>query len=257
MIKVLDILKFLENYAPYNIAENWDNCGLLVGDSDTPVNKILCSLDVTLNVINEAIDTNCNLIVAHHPVIFTQVSKITSDTPTGQMLRLAIKNDISIICMHTNLDGTTDGVNDALARTLGLINLEDLGCGESGRLGRFGYLENTVTFDNFIDFVKEKINANGIKYVSGGKDVKKVALIGGSGGKLIDFAIKNNCDTFVTADCSYDVFQKAQGFGINLIDGGHFATENVVCQEIKQKITKEFGEIIEISKTHHDIINFR
>lgn len=257
MNKVSDILNFLEDYAPYNLAEKWDNCGLLVGDLSTGVNKILCALDVTLDVIKEAISTNCNLIIAHHPLIFTSVNRVISTDYTGKMLQLAIKNDISIICMHTNLDCTTDGVNDALARKLNLQNIQNLGCGDSLNLGRFGELQTSCDFMDFVDNVKEKLNANGIKYVFSGKNVKKIAVLGGSGGKLIDFAIKNDCDTFVTADCSYDVFQKALACEINLIDAGHFATENVICEVICQKIIEKFGEIIEISKIHTDIINFR
>ena len=256
MIKVSDVLSFLEDYAPYNLAESWDNNGLLVGDNDSKITKILCALDVTEEVLNEAIDKNCNLIIAHHPLIFTSVKTVTTSDVTGRIILKAIKNDVSIICMHTNLDCADNGVNDALALKIGLNNIQNLGAGDSLSLGRFGNLDIESQFDDFLDLVKEKLGANGLKYV-GNNNVYKVAVLGGSGGKLIDFAVKNFADTYLTADCTYDVFQKAQNLGINLIDAGHFATENVICETIKDKITEKFGNIIEISVKHKDIINFR
>lgn len=251
MIK--DILNFMENYAPYHLAENWDNCGLLVGDKNSPVTNVLCALDITQAVINEAIDTNCNLIIAHHPLIFTSVKSVTKNDTTGNMIITAIKNNISIICMHTNLDVTKDGVNDALSKKLELLDIKQ---DENMPLGRIGTLEKEMNFDDFLNFVKEKLGANGLKYV-GNSPCKNIAVIGGSGGKLMDFAIKNNCDTFITADCSYDVFQKAYNLGINLIDAGHFATENVIIDVLVEKINNNFNNIAKKSQIHKDIINFR
>lgn len=253
MTKVKDILQMLEQFAPYELAESWDNCGLLVGDKETSVNKVLCALDVTQKVINEAINTNCNLIVAHHPLIFTSIQAITLSDPVGKMIMTAVKNDVSIICMHTNLDATEGGVNDALAEKIGLTNVH---CDQELTLGRIGTLESEMAFDEFLFHVKTLLSANGLKYV-GSKMCKKVAVLGGSGGKLMDFALKNDCDTYITSDCSYDIFQKADNLGLNLIDAGHFATENVVVDVLVSKINENFGNIAFKSQKHCDIINFR
>lgn len=255
MVKVAQILSFLEQYAPYELSENWDNCGLLVGDKNLAVNKVLIALDVTQAVIDEAICKNCKVIVAHHPVIFTKISKINADDYTGKMLITAIKNDISIICMHTNLDSANFGVNDALADKIGLKNIENLGCGDSKALGRFGNIEKPCDFDTFLCNIAEILNANGLKFV-GNRKVSKVAVLGGAGGKLIDYAISNGCDTYVTSDCSYDTFQKAEQMGINLVDAGHFATENVICDILLTKLSENFDIIFEISENHKDVINF-
>ena len=256
MPKILDILTYLEEYAPYNLSEHWDNCGLMVGDTSNEVTNILCSLDVTPNVILEAINCNCNLIISHHPLIFTSIKCVSNEDYIGKMIIMSIKNDISIICMHTNLDCANDGVNDALANALGLLDIKNLEGGECARLGRFGHLLNEICLDKFLDFTKNKLQSNGIKF-TGNRPVKKVAVLGGSGGKLIDLAINNDCDTYVTADCSYDTFQKAEYMNINLIDAGHFATENVICDVLKNKIEQKFNNTVKISSSHRDIINFR
>lgn len=256
MTKVLDVLNFLENYAPYELAESWDNNGLLVGDKNSTIKGVKIALDVTQDVINEAIKTNSNLIIAHHPVIFTSVKSVTSKDYTGNMLISAIKNDISIICMHTNLDSTQNGVNDALAKKLGLINVENLGAGDTKSLGRFGETISPTSFDEFVSFVKKSLGANGLKVV-GSNNVKKVAVLGGSGGKLMNFALKNGCDTFVTSDCSYDIFQSAKNLGLNLIDAGHFATENVICDVLLEVLSNNFKDIQISLANHTDIINFR
>ncbi|MFI3226795.1 MAG: Nif3-like dinuclear metal center hexameric protein [Clostridia bacterium] len=252
-MKTKNILSFLEQFAPYELAESWDNCGLLVGDKEQEVKKVICALDVTQNVINEAINTDCNLIVAHHPLIFTSIQAITSSDPVGKMIMTAVKNDISIICMHTNLDSTQGGVNDALANKLGLQNIYS---DEKMTLGRIGNLVEAMQFDDFLFHVKTSLNANGLKFV-GSKACKKIAVLGGSGGKLMDFALRNDCDTYVTSDCSYDIFQKADNLGINLIDAGHFATENVIIDVLVSKINETFGQIACKSQIHEDIINFR
>lgn len=253
MTTIQDILSNLESFAPYSLAESWDNCGLLVGDSSHEVTKAIIALDVTQDVINEAISTNCNLIIAHHPVIFTSTKTVNTQTETGRLIISAIKNDISIICMHTNLDSCDGGVNDALANALNLTNIENLGAGETFSLGRVGTLNAPLAFDEFLSLVKTNLDANGLKFVGSGK-VQKVAVLGGAGGKLMDFAIKHGCDTYVTSDVSYDGFQRAKSLGINLIDAGHFSTENVICDILYNRL-RDLCKI-SISKTHTDIINF-
>ncbi len=256
MIKVVDILKYMEKIAPIELKESFDNVGLLVGDKESEVSGALIALDITPNVIDEAISTGCNLIVAHHPIIFTALKSVTNSDFIGKMVITAIKNDISIICMHTNLDSAEDGVNDALAQKLNLKDIENFGAGDSLSLGRVGQLENEMEFDEFLTFVKEKLGSNGIKYVGTNK-VKKVSVLGGSGGKLMDLAIKNGSDTYVTADCTYDTFQKALYLGLNLIDAGHFATENVICEVLRKKLSENFKIPVKNSQKHHDIISFR
>ena len=120
MTTVQDILQLMEGFAPYALAESWDNVGLMAGDRSQPVERVLCALDATGDVIAEAIETGAQLVVAHHPLIFTSIKAVTEDDAAGRALRRAIKNDIAVICMHTNADCAEGGVNDALAAALGV-----------------------------------------------------------------------------------------------------------------------------------------
>ena len=144
MTTVQDILTFMEGLAPYELAESWDNVGLLCGDRAQEVTSVLCALDVTETVVQEAAERGAQLVVAHHPAIFTSVSRVTSDDTTGRVLRYAIKHDISIICMHTNADCAEGGVNDALASALFLTNVVSMEAGENGMLGRVGDLPHSI-----------------------------------------------------------------------------------------------------------------
>ncbi len=164
MTTVQDILTFMEGLAPYELAESWDNVGLLCGDRAQEVTSVLCALDVTETVVQEAAERGAQLVVAHHPAIFTSVSRVTSDDTTGRVLRYAIKHDISIICMHTNADCAEGGVNDALASALFLTNVVSMEAGENGMLGRVGDLPREMQPREFALYVKECLRAGGVRF---------------------------------------------------------------------------------------------
>lgn len=257
MAKVSDVLSVLEQFAPYELAESWDNVGLLVGDRHYEIKTVLCALDITERVVDEAIEIGANLIVAHHPVIFTSVNAVTSDSTTGKIIIKMLKNDISGICMHTNADCADGGVNDLLAEKLQLMNIEILGAGETGTLGRIGEITNEMQLIDFVRTVQNQHCAGGVRYTNGGKLVKKVAVLGGGGGKLMDFAIKKGADTYVIGDCSYDIMMRAYDLGLNLIDAGHFPTENAIAEGFCKLISEKVCNIeVKTSKNHKDCINF-
>ena len=164
MTTVGEILADLEAFAPRDLAESWDNIGLMTGDRSQTVQKVLCALDVTEGVVQEAINVGAQLIVAHHPLIFTSVHTVTADDATGRTLRLAIRNDISVICMHTNADCAQGGVNDALAAALGLTQIINMEAGENKMLGRVGYLDAPMEPHAFAAYVKEKLCKMGLTY---------------------------------------------------------------------------------------------
>ena len=176
MTTVQDILTFMEGLAPYELAESWDNVGLLCGDRAQEVTSVLCALDVTETVVQEAAERGAQLVVAHHPAIFTSVSRVTSDDTTGRVLRYAIKHDISIICMHTNADCAEGGVNDALASALFLTNVVSMEAGENGMLGRVGDLPREMQPREFALYVKECLRAGGVRFCDGGKPITRVAV---------------------------------------------------------------------------------
>lgn len=257
MTTVGEILAYLEEFAPYALAEGWDNVGLMAGDRSQKVGRVLCALDVTEGVAREAVACGAQLIVAHHPLIFTSVRAVTADDATGRTLRLAIQNDISVICMHTNADCAQGGVNDALAAALGLSDVVNMEAGENGQLGRVGDLPAAMEPRAFAAFVKEKLGAGGARFVDGGKPVRRVAVGGGACGKLMDFALAKGADAFVIGDCSYDVMQRAQSLGLTLVDAGHFPTENPVVPVFAGRISGRFADVEALcSQTHRDCIQF-
>lgn len=248
MVIVKDIADFLEMIAPASLKLEYDNVGMLLGLSNNQTNKILVSLDITDDVITEAIEMNANVIVSHHPLFFSLKSIVDTDVIGKKVIRM-IQNGISAICMHTNLDAATGGVNDVLANIVGIKDAEILNIdGFDGEnkpygIGRFGELENPVNFKEYLNFVKNQLHSNGLRYYDADRFVRKVAVVGGSGGVDMIHAIKNGCDTFITGDVKYDVFLRAREFGINLIDGDHFCTENVIVPILAERLTEAFPEI--------------
>ncbi len=257
MITVQKVLACMEKFAPYALAESWDNCGLLAGDPQHPVTRVLCALDVTEAVVQEAIDTQAQVIVAHHPLIFTSVSRITTEQPVGRILRRVIANDIAVICMHTNADCAQGGVNDALAQALKLQNIINMEAGENGALGRVGDLPYAMTQRDFAQYVKMQLCAGGVRFAQGNREVRRVAVSGGACGKMMDFAIGKGADAFVIGDCSYDIMQRAEALGLTLVDAGHFPTENPVIPVIADYISGNIPEISAVcSQVHKDCIHF-
>ena len=254
---VQEILTFLEGFAPVELAEHWDNVGLLCGDRQQPVTAVLCALDVTEQVIEEAAARGAELVVAHHPAIFTSVSRVTTDDVTGRLLRAAIKHDIAIICMHTNADSTWGGVNDALASALFLTGVVNMEGGDNRMLGRVGDLPREMQPREFAAYVKECLRAGGVRFCDGGKPIHRVAVGGGACGKMMDDAKAKGADAFVIGDCSYDLMQRAQSIGLTLVDAGHFPTENPIAAVFAEQIVGAFPQLrTMVSERHADCIQF-
>ena len=249
MSTVRDIEKALFDWAPQELAASWDNVGHLVGEPDAEAKKVLVALDITETVVQEAIDCGADVIVAHHPVMncaWHPVQRVRSDDAQGRMLIAMIRNGISAICMHTNLDAADGGVNDALAEKLGLTNLEML---NEEKIGRIGTLKSQLPLVEFVRFVVESLACNGLRYVDNGKAVHRVAVGGGACSGYIAQAIANGCDTFVTSDLKYNDFLDTKE--INLVDAGHFPTENVVCPVLAAFLSKQFPELTVVQSTTH------
>ncbi len=249
-----DIFSFLEKKAPVGMKMDFDNVGLLVGRGDRPVRRILAALDITDEVIDEAAAMGAELIVSHHPLFF-ELQSVTDGTWQGErVLRLA-ESRIAAICMHTNLDAAAGGVNDALMQTLGGTVMGILE--EATGIGRIGELPNTMTFPAFLAHTKAALRSHGLRYHDAGRPVKKLAVCGGSGGGEIHLAAAAGCDTYVTADVKYDQFLEAKHLRINLIDGDHFCTENVVVPVLKRWLAGQFPELeVAVSRIHGQTARF-
>lgn len=262
MASIKDIYHYLDTLAPFSLQMGFDNSGFLVGRGDTPVKKVMVALDITREVIAEAVNAQCQLIVSHHPIIFHPAKRITDGDPTGECLLELVENRLGAICAHTNLDVVTGGVNDALAQALGLSQPELLhqdGIDIQGRpygIGRVGTVSGFRSVKEFASFVQSRLNADGLRLEDAGRPVQKVAVGGGACGEYMKDALEKGCDTFVTADVKYNTFLDARALGLNLIDAGHFSTENVVCQTLAQWLNQGFPSTeVLISQNHKEVFS--
>jgi len=243
MVKTIDVLAFLNEIAPMKYALGFDNVGLLVGNAENEVKGILVTLDITCKVIDEAKENGANLIVSHHPVIFDPMkSVVAGDTTANHVIKL-IENKMSAICMHTNLDAAIGGVNDTLADKIGISKEGYLEPVEEVGIGRYGNLVREMSFDEFLKHTVKTLGIDGLRYLKNRNTVKRVAVGGGSCGGMLQAAVDAGCDTFITADIKHNIWRDAEEMGINLVDAGHFSTENVIVNEICEKLKKQFCEI--------------
>ena len=262
MATVHDILTFLETLAPRSMKMDWDNVGLLCGSRKAEVSRILVALDPFEEVCEEAADWGAELIVTHHPLIFQALKSVTDETSIGRTIQLLCRKNISAINAHTNLDCTPGGVNDVLAHALGLSDIQvisPVGTNEEGLpygLLRCGEISEQ-SLEDFLRTVKKNLHCGGLRYVDGGKSVRKVAVGGGScAGAMLD-ALNAGCDTFITADIKYNQFWDAHDLGLNLIDAGHFHTENPVIAVLAEKIAAAFPDVeVKISESHLDCMKY-
>lgn len=261
MTTVQDILAFLNTIAPGYMKESWDNVGLNCGHRDKEVKTVLVALDPFAHVCREAVDAGADLLVTHHALLWNP-GFITDETQQGANALYLMEHGIAHINAHTNLDLAPGGVNDTLAGVLGLSEVKvvsPVGTDASGReygLLRQGMVE-TQPLERFLRHVKDTLCCEGLRYVDGGKPVHRVCVGGGACGSELMEAYRAGCDTFITADLKYNQFWDAQDLGINLIDAGHFHTENPICSVIAERIAEAFPEIrVILSTTHRDCVKF-
>jgi len=267
MPTVRDIYQYLDSIAPVGMKQESDNVGFLVGRAEADASKILVSLDITSQVISEAIELGAGLIVSHHPLIFFPLKSVTDTDTTGKKIVRLLSGGMSAICMHTNLDAARGGVNDALAIAAGIAAAGEeaelltvdgvLPSGETYSYGRVGYLKDPVTLEEYLGRLKSALGTSGLRYYGAGREVYKVAVVGGSGGDMLQKAVESGCDTFVTADIKYHVFLEAKELGVNLIDGDHFCTENLVMRTVAEKLRSAFPDsAVTESKRHKQTVMF-
>lgn len=349
-MKIKEIINFIENFAPIFLQEEYDNCGLTIGDSNIKVKKTLICLDVTLEVIEEAKQNNCNLIISHHPVIFKEIQKINNNNLTDKIITSAIKHNICLYALHTNLDNIIKGVNSMICRklkindkkillhkkntlkkiitfcpskytnkiqkALSLVGAGMIGdydscsftssgtgsfrplrnstpfAGEKGEIhnekedrlemmftknkekeiikilnkthpyeevayyiqeceninkdfgsGMIGELDQEINTKDFMEFVKKIMKSKCLRHTEIiNKKIKKIAVCGGSGGFLIEEAIKQKADMFITGEIKYHDYFKANN-KIILVDIGHFESERYTTNLIYQVIKKNFSKL--------------
>ncbi len=246
-MKIKQITDFLEGIAPLSLQEDYDNAGLLIGDAEMDIKGALCTLDSTEAVLEEALAIDCNLIIAHHPVIFTGIKKFY-DYYVHRVVKKAIKNDLAIYVIHTNLDNVLiNGVNERIAQRLQLSNLKilkpkqeqsanrhNIGSGIVGTLGK------PMDELAFFDVIKDKMNCKVIRHtLLLGNKISKVACCGGSGSFLLKDAIASGAEIFISSDFKYHEFFDADG-RIVIADIGHYETEHFTQKLLAHLISNKF-----------------
>lgn len=227
--KIRDVLDLLEQIAPIGLAEAWDNPGLQIGSYSQDVAKIFMALDPTLAALRSASRRDAQLLLTHHPLIFTPLSQIDINTYPGNVLVEAVGSGIAVISAHTNLDVAAGGINDILADLLGLQRVEILKemTGREGvGLGRVGDLPETRTLLSVVEDVRQLFGSEKPRLVGHGDHrIRRIAVVGGSGGGLVSFATQKGADLLITGDVGHHHAMEAESCGIALIDAGHFNTE--------------------------------
>lgn len=236
MIKVKDIYDFLNERYPIDTACDFDNPGFLIGDGDAAAEKVLIALDCDIDAVNTARENGCNLIITHHPVIWSGLKSVTA----GSIAFELIKSGISVISMHTNLDIAKDGVNRTLCDALELKNISAVTAADG-----FPLLCGEVSVsdpDKLAAHIKERLGF-GVRYASSGKKIKKALVCCGSGGDFLNDALCLGCDALITADVKHNVFTDAINADISVFDAGHYASERVIIKPLCRLLENSFKDL--------------
>ncbi len=236
MTTVRDIFNFTETFAPVSTAADFDNCGLLAGDADSSVTRVILALDITKDVVKEAKEKGAQLIISHHPVIFHPIKSLCADSVPYMLANFGI----SALCLHTNLDIANDcGVNICLADALKLSDQKLY----PEEFLLTGTLPAEMTAVEFALYVKEALGAESVAYTPSARKIRTVAMCSGAGGDFYALAKEKGADAFLTGEAKHHEYLEAAQSDVTLVTAGHFHTEDVVINPLKEKLCKEFADV--------------
>jgi len=242
VLRIKDLCDIIEKKAPIYLKEEWDNVGLMVGDAAIEITSILVALDCTLEVIEEAIEKDCNLILTHHPLIFHSLNSVTNQDLLGSKIYKLIDNNIAVYSAHTNLDRVKGGLNDILCNILGLNNYIEMSLVEEDRgIGRLVQLLKGTTMENLMEHITKKLDLGLIRY-TGDKSrlISKIAIINGSGSDYFNTFYKLGAECIITGDTKHHQVLDYMELNLSTIDIGHFDSEwlpfKVFCEELKEEL---------------------
>lgn len=242
MSTVTHIYDAIDRLAPFWLTMDFDNTGILVGDRNREVSCALLALDCTPAVVEQARQLGAQLIITHHPVIFHPLKRVNEDA----VVYLLIRSDIAVISAHTNLDIAQGGVNDALASAIGLRDcrgLELLNEQTGAWLGRIGTLPEPLSPEAFAAHIKACLNASSVKFAAAPRVIRTVALCSGSGADCLDAAISAGADALLTSEVKQHEYLAAAAAGISIFDAGHFDTEDIVIEPLRDYLAKEIPDV--------------
>ncbi len=237
-MRVRDVVEIADRIFPFDQAEEWDNCGVQVGDPDAPVTGVAFSLDPTVRTVRFAADRSCELLITHHPLILEPIRAVTPDTLVGMTILEAVRRGVAILSLHTNLDAAPGGLNDHLAARLGLLDVVIPGHARCARLGR---LRRPASVFQLARNLAEELDTANVRVIAG-EDVQaqRVFCASGSGMGYFPIARRHNADVIVTGDVKYHAAREALELGVPVIDGGHFGLERIAVDLLTESFRKEF-----------------
>lgn len=234
MISAGEIYDYIDSFAPFSSAMDFDNVGILIGSRDALSEKVLLALDITSEVISEAVQKNVSVIVTHHPIIFHPLKNIHTDSLQYKL----IKNNMTVISAHTNLDICCGGVNDTLAEKIGLNFTEHT----NNDCYLLGETDKEFSFTEFADYIKDRMNCKGFRFTYKNGSIKRVLVACGAGGSSIFDAVKEKADAFVTGEIKHHELLAARENNIAVYDLGHFRSEDMIIDKLAEMLKKRFPE---------------
>jgi dinuclear metal center YbgI/SA1388 family protein len=245
MLTIQNVVHFLQGFASPDLAEDWDNVGLLVGDRNRPVQRVMTCLTVTLSSAAEAIRRGASLIVSHHPIPFHAIRRLTTETTTGCLLLDLIESRVAVYSPHTAFDSAPRGVNQRLAAGLRLRGISPLTAGERGRgVGRAGWLEEPIELGQLAERLKQFLRIDRLQIVGAPEQaVRVVAVACGAAGELLDAARDAGCDAMVVGETRFHTCLEAEATNIGLLLPGHFASERFAVECLRDILAAQFPEL--------------
>ena len=254
-MNVKELYGFLNEKIPPSLSCDWDNDGLMCcADETKEIRRVLIALDMTAEVIKKAIAEGYDLILSHHPLIFSPLRAVTPRDHIARRVIDLIRADIAAMSFHTRLDAVKGGVNDILADKLGLLQVEPFG--DNGEtIGRIGTLKNPMPLSEFAALVKRATGAEQVQFSDAGKEVYRVAVLGGSGSSDVKAASRAGADTYVSGELKHSNLTDAPECGMNLVAAGHFYTENAVCERLRELVLEAIPDA-EVAVTKSDPVRY-
>lgn len=243
-MKLKDLINILNEIAPIQYSEHWDNPGLLVGDEEQDIETVYIALDATSDVIEAASEARADLLLTHHPLIFRPLNRVSSDSYVGRRVMKLVSDNISLFSMHTDFDVTQMGIEAASMLNLIEVRILEPTLTEDIGLGAMGYLKEDLSLRDLAEKVKKDLNVPFVKVYGDPEDtIVKVAILPGSGSSGIDSAAGEGCDVLITGDIGHHDGTDALEKGINIIDAGHFGVEKLFIGFMSQYLTKAAPEL--------------
>lgn len=243
MPKVHELYEFLNQKFPASYSCEWDNDGLMVcNDPNREVIRVLCTLDVTEEAVDHAISNDFDVIVSHHPLIFSPLKVMNTSNAKARRIMKLLSHNISVMSFHSRLDAAPGGLNDIFAKLIGLTDVQTV-ASDGEAVCRIGTLANPTTCADFASFIKKTLQAERVLYAESGNIVQRVAICGGDGKDFIGAVKAAGADSYLTGQLSYNIMEEASEIGLNMFEAGHFHTEDFIVGYLTLLILKEYTQV--------------